>query len=142
VGWVRRFARFRLRRLPEPNLDGFNPRSASAYLEFLALERQVSPATQRQALNPLVFLGRSVHGIEDLDFGQGTIAIHDGKGGKHRFVPLPRSLEPRLYVYLSSLRERHQRDLDSGAGEVHFPEALRRKYPNAAREWAWQNQRR
>ena len=30
------------------------------------------------------------------------------------------------------------RDLDSGVGEVHFPEALRRKYPNAPKEWAWQ----
>ena len=69
VSWVRRFARFRLRRLREPDLDGFNSRSASAYLEFLALERQVSPSTQRQALNALAFLGKSVHGLEDLNFG-------------------------------------------------------------------------
>ena len=197
VGWVRRFARFRLRRLREPDLDAFNPRSASAYLEFLALERRVSPATQRQALNALAFLGKSVHGIEDLnfgftpardrwrrpptvltheevrsvlneledpwklmceviygaglrqmealrlrvkdlDFGQGTITIHDGKGGKHRIVPLPRALEPRLQAHLSLHRERHRRDLESGVGEVHLPEALRRKYPNAPKEWAWQ----
>jgi len=33
------------------------------------LERRVSPATQRPALNALAFLGKSVHGIEDLNFG-------------------------------------------------------------------------
>jgi len=43
-----------------------------------------------------------------------------------------------LGTYLASLRDRHLRDLDSGVGEVHFPEALRRKYPTASKEWAWQ----
>jgi site-specific recombinase XerD len=200
VGWVRRFARFRLRRLREPDLETFHPPSASAYLEFLALERQISPATQRQALNALAFLGKSVHGIEDLnfgftpagsgsrrpptvltreevrsvlneledpwrlmceviygaglrqmealrlrvkdlDFGQGTITVHDGKGGKHRVVPLPRSLETRLRSHLSSLQDRHQKDLEAGVGEVHLPEALRRKYPNPPKDWAWQKRR-
>jgi site-specific recombinase XerD len=28
--------------------------------------------------------------------------------------------------------------LEEGGGEVFLPEALARKYPNAAREWAWQ----
>jgi integron integrase len=197
VAWVARFSRFRLRRWREPGLDHFSPASATAYLEYLALERRVSPATQRQALNAVVHLAKSIYGLEDvnlgftsarggsrrpptvltreevrsvlnemedpwrlmceviygaglrqmealrlrikdLDFGQGTITIHDGKGGKHRVVPLPRSLEPRLRAHLSSLRERHQQDLESGVGEVHFPEALRRKYPNGPKEWAWQ----
>jgi integrase len=33
--------------------------------------------------------------VKDLDFDQGTITIHDGKGGKHRVVPLPVALEDR-----------------------------------------------
>ena len=197
VAWIARFSRFRLRRWREPDLDHFSTASATAYLEYLALERRVSPSTQRQALNAVVYLAKSVYGTEevhlgftparggsrrpptvftreevrsvlnemedpwklmceviygaglrqmealrlrvkDLDFGQGTITIHDGKGGKHRVVPLPRSLEARLRAHLSSIKERHQRDLASGVGEVHLPESLRRKYPNAPKEWAWQ----
>ncbi len=29
-------------------------------------------------------------------------------------------------------------DLSAGLGEVYLPDTLARKYPNAAREWAWQ----
>ncbi len=32
----------------------------------------------------------------------------------------------------------HQQDLVLGRGVVYLPRALLRKYPNAAREWAWQ----
>ena len=45
--------------------------------------------------------------VKDIDFGQGTIAIHDGKGGKHRMVPLPRALEHPLQDYLAKLRHEH-----------------------------------
>ena len=34
--------------------------------------------------------------------------------------------------------EQHARDVAAGAGWVELPEALDRKYPNAAREWPWQ----
>jgi site-specific recombinase XerD len=69
---------------------------------------------------------------------QGTITIHDGKCNKHRVVPLPRALEPALLSYLATAREKHLQDLAVGAGEVHMPEGLLRKWPNASREWAWQ----
>lgn len=76
--------------------------------------------------------------VKDLDFGQGTIHIHDGKGGKHRVVPLPRALEARLEAHLRQADEKHRRDLAIGLGETHLPASLQRKYPNAATEWAWQ----
>ena len=31
----------------------------------------------------------------------------------------------------------HEADLRQGAGWVELPDALRRKYPNAGREWPW-----
>jgi integrase len=34
--------------------------------------------------------------------------------------------------------ELHRQDLAAGHGAVWLPYALERKYPNAAREWAWQ----
>jgi len=196
LGWTSRFLRFCHERLGQsPHAAG--PPAITAYLEFLALERNVAPATQKQALNALVFLTRKVFGIEkftleavtpargarrppvvmtraevhsvlahledpwklaaqlmygsglrvmetlrlrvkDFDFGQGTITIHDGKGGKHRVVTLPKAIEPRLQEHLAKAREKHLQDLAVGAGDVHLPEALLRKYPNATREWCWQ----
>lgn len=196
VYWNRRFIRFCHQKLGQsPETAG--PPAITAYLDFLALERNVSPATQKQALNAMAFLMKNVLGVEeftldhltpargtrrppvvmtrdevrsvlahledpwklaaqlmygsglrlmetlrlrvkDLDFGQGTITIHDGKGGRHRVVTLPKALEERLKQYLARLREKHLQDLAVGAGDVHMPEALLRKWPNATREWSWQ----
>lgn len=79
--------------------------------------------------------------VKDVDFGQGTITIHDGKGGKHRLVSLPRSLEKKLREHLAKAKEKHLADLAIEVGEVHLTESLRRKYPNAAKEWPWQKDR-
>ncbi len=76
--------------------------------------------------------------VKDIDFGQGTIIVNDGKGAKHRVVPLPHALEARLKEHLAREKQKHVDDLAGGCGEVHMPEALLRKYPNAGREWPWQ----
>lgn len=196
VSCVRRYERFCHQRLRTSPADAALP-GISSYLDYLALERNVSPATQSQALNAIVFLTRHVFGIaeftidgftaarsfrrpptvmtrdevrrvialldhpwklaaqlmygsglrlmecmrlrvKDLDFGQGTITIHDGKGGKHRVVPLPRALENHLQDYLATLHGRFEQDLAVGAADVHIPESLLRKFPNAPRQWPWQ----
>jgi len=196
VYWNCRFIRFCFHMLGQsPKVIG--PPAITAYLDFLALERNVAPATQKQALNAMAFLMKNVLGIEeftldhitpargqrrppvvmtreevrsvfahledpwklaaqimygsglrvmetlrlrvkDFDFGQGTITVHDGKGGKHRVVTLPKAIEQRLQQHLAKAREKHLQDLAVGAGDVHMPEALLRKWPNAPREWCWQ----
>ena len=194
--WNVRFTRFCLMVLKQTPRDA-GPAGMTAYLDYLALERQVAPATQKQALNAMVFLTRKVFGIQDftidkpfaatgqrrppvvmtrreiaavfahledpwklaaqlmygaglrlmeclrlrvkdLDYERGTITVHDAKGGKHRVVPLPLALEESIKQHLSKLHERHLQDLAVGAGDVHMPQALARKYPNAPREWCWQ----
>ncbi len=196
VYWNIRFTRFCLTKLKQAPQDA-GPPAITAYLDSLALECNVSTATQKQALNAMVFLTRRVFGIEDftietphhcytyrrppvvlsrrevaailahledpwklaaqlmfgsglrlmeclrlrakdLDFDQGTITVHDGKGGKHRVVPLPVALEERLKDHLAKARSKHLKDLAVGAGEVHMPESLLRKWPSASREWSWQ----
>lgn len=196
VNWNSRFIRFcHLQLGQSPQTAG--PPAITAYLDFLALERNVALATQKQALNAMAFLVRNVLGIKeftldhitpaggrrrppvvmtreevrsviahledpwklaaqlmygsglrimetlrlrvkDLDFGQGTITIHDGKGGRHRVVPLPKALEYHLRDHLAKAHQKHLQDLACGAGDVHMPEALLRKWPNATREWPWQ----
>jgi integron integrase len=76
--------------------------------------------------------------VADVDFGQRLIVVRNGKGGKDRIVPLPERYEPALRTHLDSVREQHERDLDAGVGAVFLPDALARKYPNAARDWIWQ----
>lgn len=196
VYWNSRFIRFCFHRLGQsPRTIG--PPAITAYLDFLALERNVAEATQKQALNAMAFLMKNVLGIgeftldhitparqhrhppvvmtreevhaviarlddpwkliaqimygsglrlmeamclrvKDLDFGQASITIHHGKGGKHRVVALPKALEQRLNQHLSHLREKHLQDLAVGAGDVHVPESELRISPNASREWRWQ----
>ena len=46
-------------------------------------------------------------------------------------------MEP-LAAHLADVRRQHEWDLRAGVGRAVLPEALDRKYPNAAAEWRWQ----
>lgn len=172
-------------------------KDVESFLSHLATEGKVSAATQRQALNALVFLYRDVvdkpiegevapirskrlarpptvltqteiqrllsamegkhalmakvlYGgglrlmecirlrIQDVDFGQNLIFVRGGKGGKDRTTILPRNLRDELHAHIEEVKGLHHLDLVSGFGEVYVPEALARKYRNAAREPGWQ----
>jgi integron integrase len=193
--WISDYLKFTLQTQNDsPEITG--PNTITPFLNHLVLKRNVAPATQRQALNALVFLHRAVfqhgefvidaplqpkeyrrpptilsrpevhqllgelHGpwklaaqlmygaglrvseamslrIKDLDFDNGTIQIHDAKGGKHRIVPLPLSLKPDLSVYFEYLRKAHQENLETECAAVHLPLSLQRKYPRACLEFSW-----
>jgi len=76
--------------------------------------------------------------VQDVDFNYHQLVVRDGKGQKDRVVPLPLRLELPLREQLEQARAQHQEDLDLGFGEVFLPDALARKWTNAAREWIWQ----
>jgi integron integrase len=76
--------------------------------------------------------------VKDLDLSRLEILVRDGKGAKDRVTMLPDSLKAPLQSQLAVARALHERDLVDGLGEVWLPFALERKYPSAAREWAWQ----
>lgn len=76
--------------------------------------------------------------VQDLDFDRKQILVRHGKGGKDRVTVLPPSLIGPLREQLQRGFIVHQNDLSKGHGEVYLPHALERKYPNAAKEWAWQ----
>lgn len=59
LGWIRRFILHFNKRHP---LE-LGPAAIGQYLTYLAVERRVSPSTQNQALNALVFLYREVLGV-------------------------------------------------------------------------------
>jgi integrase len=58
VDWVKRFIIFHKKRHPRDMAEA----EVSAFLNWLAVERQVSAATQNQALNALVFMYKHVVG--------------------------------------------------------------------------------
>jgi integron integrase len=76
--------------------------------------------------------------VQDIDFDYGQIIVRDGKGQKDRVVPLPEKISESLKKNLEQTRKLHTEDLSQGLGRVYLPEALQRKYPNAAKEWGWQ----
>jgi integron integrase len=76
--------------------------------------------------------------VKDVDFGYARITVRDGKGGKDRVTMLPVNLASSLERQLAKVKAQHEQDLEDGFGEVYLPNALERKYPNAAREWIWQ----
>ena len=76
--------------------------------------------------------------VKDLDFRRLEAMVRDGKGRKDRVTIFPKKLVKPLAANLERVQKQHLRDLAIGAGRVALPYALARKYPNAAREWAWQ----
>lgn len=76
--------------------------------------------------------------VKDVDFDRRQITVRDGKGAKDRPVPLPEKVVEALVRQLDDVRRSHQCDLAAGHGRVVLPDALARKYPNAAAEWRWQ----
>ena len=76
--------------------------------------------------------------VKDVDFERREILIREGKGDRDRVTMLPERIRGELGRHLQVARDRHDRDVGSGAGWVALPSALERKLPNASREWAWQ----
>lgn len=76
--------------------------------------------------------------VKDVDFKRGEILIRDGKGSKDRITMLPESLADPLQAHLLQRRTLFNDDSRLGKASVYLSDALERKYPNAATEWAWQ----
>ena len=76
--------------------------------------------------------------VKDVDFERREILIRDGKGAKDRVTMLPESLTGLLQAHLQQRRALFDDDTRLSKVSVYLPDALARKYPNAATEWAWQ----
>jgi len=76
--------------------------------------------------------------VKDVDFACNQIIIRDGKGGKDRVTMLPESVKAGLQAHLAQRRALYEDDRRLGMAAVYLPDALAKKYPNAATDWAWQ----
>ncbi len=76
--------------------------------------------------------------VQDVDFGQEQVIVRAGKGNKDRATFLPKNLFDLLKAQVETVARIHKDDLENGYGEVYLPDALFRKYPNAAKSFSWQ----
>jgi len=76
--------------------------------------------------------------VQDVDFVRREITVRQGKGGKDRRTVLPAASVSALQEQLAATKRVHERDVRAGFGAVWLPNALDRKYRNAASEWIWQ----
>jgi len=76
--------------------------------------------------------------VKDIDFEYAQIVVRDGKGRKDRVTILPEAVAVALQTHLRSVKTQHTLALQRGHGGVELPEALARKYQNAATAWGWQ----
>jgi integron integrase len=76
--------------------------------------------------------------IQDVDFDANQVTVRGGKGAKDRITVLPQAVKGPLAEHLKRVRAIHQSDMQDGWGRVPLPDALARKYPNAAADWRWQ----
>ena len=76
--------------------------------------------------------------VKDVDWQRHQILVRQGKGDKDRVVMLPRALKAEMEKQLAVRLGQHEKDLARGIAHVPLPDALERKYPNAARELGWQ----
>lgn len=75
--------------------------------------------------------------VKDIDFDTRQVAVRDGKGEKDRMTVLPESISDDLRNHIERVRLVHETDLAKGFGSVLLPYALKRKYPNADKEFGW-----
>jgi len=76
--------------------------------------------------------------VRDIDFEAKQITVRDGKGEKDRITILPDKLILLLRAHIQKVKNLHIIDLKDGLGETILPYALKRKYPNAGKEFGWQ----
>jgi integron integrase len=76
--------------------------------------------------------------VKDIDFDQRLIEIHNSKGDKSRFVPLPEQMVVPLRKLIEARRAVHEQDMIMGEASVWLPHALARKYPAAHSQFKWQ----
>ena len=76
--------------------------------------------------------------VKDVDFGRGQLTIRDPKWKRDRTTMMPRAVTAELHEQFARARFVHQDDLAAGFGRVWLPDALAKKYPNAAVDWRWQ----
>ncbi len=133
---------------PFERMEGIEPARRSRHIPVVLSQREVRALLGH--LHPTLRLCASImYGsglrvseclalrVKDIDFDRHEITVRAGKGGKDRRTPLANLCAEQLQTWLRQRERRHQADRRTHVYSSGLPDALERKYPNAAREWLW-----
>lgn len=76
--------------------------------------------------------------VQDVDFDYKQLLVRNSKGLKDRYTMLPDSVAAELKDHIEKVKTLHAIDRSHGFGGVTMPNALARKYPQAATSLSWQ----
>jgi len=76
--------------------------------------------------------------INNFNFDERILTIHDGKGQKDRTVPLPETIIPELTAQIEQVIRVHQQDLRADYSGTFMFDLLDKKYKRYSRELIWQ----
>ena len=76
--------------------------------------------------------------VQDFNFDDAILTIHDGKGKKDRTAPIPDAIRQDLLAHRDRVVNLHQMDLADGYDGAFLPKQLEKKYKNSAKDLIWQ----
>ena len=77
--------------------------------------------------------------VHDIDFEQKELKVRETQTGAiARTTVLPASLEIFLRRHLAHIKYQHEDDCLAGFGKAFLPDAVLRRFPQAAEEFGWQ----
>ena len=135
-------------RQPLERVDGIAPAHRSRRIPVVLSQREVRALLGRLP-DPLRLIASLMYGsglriseclslrVKDVDFDRHEIIVRAGRGNKDRRTPLAVSAAEPLRRWLVRRERMHLADLRAAVHTTELPDALDRKYPNAAREWKW-----
>lgn len=74
--------------------------------------------------------------VQDINWEHSELVLRDGKGGKDRVVPLPRTMLPELQRHVERIRTLWQRDQVDRV-PVALPDSVFNKCPRYGLAWPW-----
>ncbi len=76
--------------------------------------------------------------VNNFNFDNCVVTVHDGKGKKDRTVPLPEKILPELNLHLENVKELYQKDLKAKYDGAFMFDSIEKKYKNCSKELIWQ----
>ena len=76
--------------------------------------------------------------VNNFNFDERILTVHDGKGKKDRTVPLPEMLIKDLEEHMNRVENLHKIDLENNYDGAFMFNQLEKKYKNAGKELVWQ----
>ncbi|MFL0811432.1 MAG: integron integrase [Agarilytica sp.] len=75
--------------------------------------------------------------VADVDFDRNELVVRCGKGNKDRITMLPTESIEGIKQSIEEARNLFEEDVKNGIDYIWLPNALNKKFPNAAREFRW-----